>query len=202
MTKRFKVFGKFILLGLFVWLVGLALFFLQIFLQVPQKTDSTTDAIVVLTGGQSRIENGLKLFAHGKASHLFISGVHPDVKMHEITSKWKSDVAMPPCCITLGYEATTTHQNAQEVKAFLDKENYSSIRLVTSNFHMNRSLIELKHAIPDIEIIPHPIKQSNAKPSDLWFWIVSLKEYNKTIIRWSALILLPHKDEAAHGDHA
>lgn len=190
---------KLLALCVLIWLVGLLLFMGQIFMQGPYQPDSTSDAIVVLTGGTDRIEHALGLFAKGKAAHLFISGVHPDVSMRDITNKWSGDVALPPCCITLGYEATTTQQNAKEVHEWIMHEGYSSIRLVTSNFHMNRSMIELRHVMPDIEIIPHPIIQSNARAADLWFWIVSFKEYNKIIVRWATLILMPGN---AHTEHS
>lgn len=202
MGKKIKTITKFGLRALLVWSVGLLVFYGQIFLQTPSNIDEKTDAIVVLTGGKSRIEKGLELFANGQAPHLFISGVHPSVHMRDITAKWKSPTAMPDCCITLGYEATTTKQNAEEVKAWLKGKPYSSIRLVTSDYHINRALIELKNALPDLEIIPHPIEQPGARPSDLWFWIVSFKEYNKTLVRWGTIVLLPVTEESdAHEGH-
>ncbi|MCB1531446.1 MAG: YdcF family protein [Alphaproteobacteria bacterium] len=201
MIRTLKSLGKIILWAFVVWVAGLILFYAQIFLQKPQKTSVTSDAIVVLTGGKNRIEEGLSLFAQGKATHLFISGVHPDAAMRDITAKWSGETALPPCCITLGYEATTTHQNAQETKHWLEEKGYSSIRLVTSDFHMNRSLIEFREAMPDLKIIPHPVRQSDARPSDLWFWIVSFKEYNKTLVRWAMIALIPQKNDTTHEGH-
>ena len=181
-----------------VWAIGLVLFITIILIISPQDTDKTTDAIIVLTGGGERIETGLQLFAAGKATHLFISGVHPGVTMKDIKSKWRNDVALPPCCLTLGYDARSTQQNAQETKAWIEENHYSSIRLVTADFHMNRSLIEFKHALPDIEIIPHPITQPDATPDKLWFWVISVIEYHKTLIRWGSLIFSPSASMTGH----
>ncbi len=163
----------------------------SIFLTTPQNTEQKTDAIIVLTGGEKRIESGLELFVNEMAPDLFITGVYPSVKKRDIVKKWTQDRPLPVCCITLGYEATTTVQNATETEKWLHEKNYKSIRLVTANFHMNRALIEFKHLMPDLEIIMHPIQQPNATPAEPWFWIVSLSEYNKTLIRWAGLILYP-----------
>lgn len=201
MFSTLKKLIRFALFAFLIWLGGLVLFFVTIFLQSPQDIDHSTDAIVVLTGGQSRVGTGLDLFASGKASDLFISGVHKDVSMADITREYAGDVALPPCCITLGYEATTTQQNAQEAREWLETKNYHSIRLVTSDFHMTRSLIELKHALPGVAIIPHPVKQPDIRPKDLYFWIVSLGEYNKTLVRFAFLLFSPRPDITPHNNH-
>ncbi len=177
--------------SIIIWAAGLALFILIILIIRPQDANKTTDAIIVLTGGGERIEQGLTLFASGKASHLFVSGVHPGVTVKDIENKWRSDVSLPPCCISIGDEARSTQQNAEETKIWLARHNYSSIRLVTANFHMNRSLIEFKNAMPEIEIIPHPIVQPDATPGKLWFWIISSIEYHKTLVRWASMIFSP-----------
>jgi uncharacterized SAM-binding protein YcdF (DUF218 family) len=166
-----------------LWLCGFAFFALSSLSAKPQDTSATTDAIVVLTGGTSRIEEGLSLFAGGRARHLFISGVYPNVSKATIESMWKGETALPPCCITLGHSATTTAQNAQETRDWLAAQGYSSIRLVTSNYHMKRSVMELRHALPNVKIISHPVRQPDLGLRDINLWKLLLSEYHKNIFR-------------------
>lgn len=123
-----------------LWIGGFCVFAASAIMATPQSEEETTDAIVVLTGGKNRIQEGLSLFAQGRALHLFISGVHEDVKKYEILALWDGDHALPPCCVSLGYEATTTTQNAAETRKWIQKQDYSSIRLVTGDYHMMRSI--------------------------------------------------------------
>ena len=97
-----------------LWAGGLALFITKINKDIPPTTD-TVDAIIVLTGGQNRINTGLAFFAEGISKQLFITGVHPDTKLKDIKAKWTGK-RIPTCCITLGHEATTTVQNAKETQ--------------------------------------------------------------------------------------
>ncbi len=183
----------------FLWIAGFGIFALNAMISAPQAKQDTTDAIVVLTGGKNRIQEGLTLFANGRASHLFISGVFKDVTRREILSLWDGDHALPPCCITLGYEATTTSQNAQETRAWIQKHDYSSIRLVTGDYHMMRSMMELRHALPGIDIYAHPVQQSDLKHTSIRYWELLFSEYHKSLYRFVPLLFTPRQplDEAA-----
>jgi len=174
-----------------LWILGFAGFSLTAITAKPQGVNETTDAIVVLTGGKNRIQEGLTLFAKGRASHLFISGVFKDVKKHEILSLWDGDHALPPCCVTLGYNATTTAQNAQETRDWITGTDYSSIRLITGNYHITRSHMELKHALPGIDIYLHPVKQSDLSLTSRYLWELLFSEYHKSLYRFVPLLLTP-----------
>lgn len=188
------------ILALFIlWIGGFSIFVLNAMFASPQAEAETTDAIVVLTGGKNRIEEGLTLFANGRASHLFISGVFKDVSRRDILSQWKGDHALPPCCITLGYEATTTAQNAQETREWVKEQDYSSIRLVTGDYHMTRSKMELGHALPGIDIYTHPVRQRDLKRISVRYWELLFSEYHKSLYRRVSLLFTPRPalDEAA-----
>lgn len=176
---------------LVLWFAGFIVFALHSLYQSPQKTEHTADAIVVLTGGKNRIEEGLQLFASGRGAHLFITGVHEDVTKKELTARWKGDSALPPCCITLGYKARSTTQNAQETQEWLSGTQYSSIRLVTGNYHMNRSLMEFKHALPDLDIYAHPITPPDMSIYSNTMQRLLLSEYHKMLYRRIILLFTP-----------
>lgn len=191
-----SIFKKAALGALFVltmWFFGFVLFTASALLAQPQGENETTDAIIVLTGGKNRVQEGLSLFAAGRASHLFISGVFEDVQKSEILALWDGDHALPPCCITLGYDSTTTIQNAQETRDWIEKEDYSSIRVVTGNYHMPRAMLELEHALPGIDIYEHPVKQPNLSVFTLRLWELLFLEYHKSIYRRFLLVFIPRK---------
>lgn len=171
-----------------LWLGGFAAFAVGAIMASPEDEDQTTDAIVVLTGGNNRIQEGLALFAQGKAAHLFISGVHENVKKREILSLWDGDQTLPPCCVTLGYEATTTTQNAAETRGWIEKEDYSSIRLVTGDYHIARSMMEMHHALPGVDIYAHPVHQPDLNVRTRHYWELLFSEYHKSLYRWVQLL--------------
>jgi len=183
---RFAILGILSLVGL--WLSGFALFSIYSLSARPAHVDQTSDAIVVLTGGQNRIDQGLILFAQGKASHLFISGVHPDVRKSEIIARWGGETALPPCCISLGKTATTTVENASETAEWGFENDIHSIRLVTSNYHMPRAYLELSSAMKDVKILTHPIEQDDLDTGEKRIWHLLFSEYHKFLLRFVQLI--------------
>src|SRR3990167_1654700 len=60
-----------------VWLAGL-IFFTGIIPSSVQDMESTTDGIVIFTGGKTRLQVALSLFEAGKGRYLLISGVNPE----------------------------------------------------------------------------------------------------------------------------
>lgn len=150
--------------------------------RAPQDTTTQTDAIVVLTGGRNRVEEGLRLLKKDLAKKLFISGVFQRVSVEDLKKKYKID-GTPSCCIELGYQARNTIGNAKETALWVVRNGFKSIRLVTSTYHMPRSLLEFKRYMPDIEIIPHPTQSRRVKQKDWWYWpgtlSLMIREYLK-----------------------
>jgi uncharacterized SAM-binding protein YcdF (DUF218 family) len=151
-----------------LWLGGLIYFAGQIPDAVADP-DSQTDAIVVLTGGSQRIETGLQLLAAGKAKMMFVSGVHNGVEVPELLRTLSADPALADK-IVLGHEAADTRGNALETAGWMRAQGYHSMRLVTSAYHMPRSLLEFSRAMPDISITPNPVFADNVKQGEWWAW--------------------------------
>lgn len=176
-----------------LWLAGWVLFLIGVTVAHPDKIDEPTDAIIVLTGGQNRINTGLDLLAAGKARYLFISGVNKDVKTEELVRLWKPKFEYIPCCIVLGVSANDTEGNAKESSEWVREQGVSSVRLVTSNYHLPRSWLEFTHALPRHTIISHPIKPTSADYDSKHFLRLSFGEYNKTLLTWARLYIYPWK---------
>ncbi len=150
-----------------VWLLGLVRFAGQI----PSGIDdplSRTDAVVVLTGGSNRLQTGLQLLAARRGKKLFVSGVHAGVKVEDLLRLAEAPTADMECCIVLGYSATDTGGNARETAQWMQVEGYTSLRLVTANYHMQRSLLEFRRALPEARIVAHPVPLEHVKRQDWW----------------------------------
>jgi uncharacterized SAM-binding protein YcdF (DUF218 family) len=154
-----------------LWLAGFALYMAHIsHLTTPDLNAGLepTDAVVVLTGGSERLAAGLDLLRAGTANKLFVSGVAPGLTL----DKRLDEAAMPKelraCCIALGHAAESTTGNADETLAWMKAENYHSLRLVTANYHMPRSLMLFRALMPEIKIVPYPIAPESVKLDNWW----------------------------------
>ncbi len=128
----------------------------------------SADAIVVLTGGSERVTTGIELLESGNGKKLFISGVHKKLSLDGIVGVQPVPPELRACCIVLGYQAGSTVGNAEETRAWMKAEGFASLRLVTANYHMPRSLLLFRAAMPDVTIIPHPITPDSVKLYEWW----------------------------------
>ena len=168
MTKPYKVCFIILLVIdqiLILWLAGFILFenYINGFVTDKQRK---TDAIVVLTGGRNRIAEAISLFNAGLAKKMLISGVSDNVTIQDIEAKTKVYINNPEK-VELGYEAHDTIGNAREIKTWIEKNNISSVRLVTSNYHLPRSMVELNALNLPIEVLPHPVYSDHI--SEKWY---------------------------------
>ncbi len=167
--RRLITAATIIVIALGVWLGGIFAFVALIPLAKP-VTDAKTDAIVVLTGGSGRLNAGLTLLSAARAKKLFVSGVYRGVDVQTLLEISRRDPEGLACCIVLGYAAGSTAGNAEETAAWLAAEKYASVRLVTASYHMPRSLLEFRHAMPGMTIIPHPVFPPRFKREQWWLW--------------------------------
>ena len=149
------------LAGGFVWFAAT----LPAAVEAPEKR---TDAIVVLTGGAERVAEGLRLLAAGQAERLLISGVHPSVTLQELLALAPDVPAEVAERMVLGYLAGDTEGNAAEAAQWVKAEGVSSLRLVTAAYHMPRSLLEFRRALPEVEILAHPVFPPGVRQDAWW----------------------------------
>jgi uncharacterized SAM-binding protein YcdF (DUF218 family) len=173
----------FLSVAVVLWVGGLAVF-LAYALSYKTDSDHKADAIVVLTGGQGRIETGLELWQTKAAKHLLITGIYPTLTQADILKRKNSKLALPKCCITYDYNASNTVENAIETQKWTQGTKPQSILLVTSQYHMSRSLQEMHYHIPSIEFIPVAIHENEFTFKAISFLI---GEYHKTLYRFVAI---------------
>lgn len=173
-----------------LWGLGLAFFIYLIPFSFEEMLEPT-DGIVVFTGGKTRLQTALSLFQQKKSKHLLISGVNPDATFREVVGD------TPFVYVTLGYQAQDTLGNAEETAAWVKAHQIKTLRLITSNYHMPRSLLELRRFLPEILIIPHAIIREKFLTPHWWhhFPLLTLviQEYNKFLFA-----LLRHFFEDMH----
>jgi len=166
-----------VLIGGSLWLIGL-IFFTRIIPSLPQGSVNPTDGIAVFTGGKTRLKVALALFEQKKGKYLLISGVNPNSTLPEM-------VAHLPLRnqITLGYSALDTVGNAEETATWAYENHIKTLRLITSNYHMPRSLFEVRCLLPEVQISPYPVVgKSFLKPKwwlDPYTLHLVIQEYNK-----------------------
>ena len=153
-------------------------------LQPPANPNA--DAIVVLTGGFQRIDQAVELLQTGAGKRLLISGVHPSTTGGQIRRNTQSSADLFKCCVDIGHDAIDTIGNANETANWIRDNGYRSILVVTNNYHMPRSLLELRRANPGIEFIAYPVVNSDLKSTN---WLANpivlktiLSEYLKLTI--------------------
>jgi uncharacterized SAM-binding protein YcdF (DUF218 family) len=170
---------------LLMLIIGLGLFVAGS-LQDPADTTTKTDAIVALTGGNSRIDTAIGLLNDGMAKKLFISGVNPVTGNRDVKNASHQSIGLFACCITLGYNAVNTIGNADESAQWMQRENYHSLRLVTADYHMKRALLDFRLAMPGVTIIPYPI---HPQVSLARHTLLMIEEYAKYLATWPCYAL-------------
>jgi uncharacterized SAM-binding protein YcdF (DUF218 family) len=170
---------------------------------VAVSAGTKADGIVVLTGGDHRVAQGLHLLEQGRAQRLLVSGVHPETSREMLRrAQHLRHGTMFSCCTDLGYQAGDTAGNAEETRDWVRRNAFKSLIVVTANYHMPRGLAELARAMPGIELIAHPVdpRSGSAVP---WWSDVSLlramgREYVK-FVRCHARMQWSHLKELAGG---
>ena len=163
-----------------LYVLGYALFAVLL----PKAGDArTTDGVVVLTGGAKRLEHGLDLLEQGKARRMLISGVERTVRPRELAVRYGKSQQLFECCIDLGREAVDTRSNAEETARWLKRNQFKSVRLVTTDWHMPRAQFELARQAGDSVDVYADAIQSNPR------FLTLFTEYNKYLLRRAAVVV-------------
>jgi uncharacterized SAM-binding protein YcdF (DUF218 family) len=144
-------------------------------MRTPVAAVDKADGIVVLTGGQSRIKEGARLLKDGYGQRMLISGVNTQTGQSDLIRLSGLDSGSFNCCVDLGYTALNTTGNASETQTWADAHNYRSLIIVTSNYHMPRSLVELSRAMPETRLIPHTVTPTVFDTEAWWLSPVTMR---------------------------
>lgn len=160
------------------------------------KNVSPRGVIVCLAGGTGRIETAFELFANGYGEELLIIGAGPKTSLSTLLRTLPSSVVekLSPerlDQIFVERESRNTIENAYIITQRLKhRPKRDTMLLITSSYHMRRSLMILKNSLPqETEIIPFtPMKEQFSRND--WFksWLgiqVTGYEYLKfLVVQW------------------
>jgi uncharacterized SAM-binding protein YcdF (DUF218 family) len=171
------------------------------------------DAIVVLTGGELRLAAGVKLLKEGRGARLLISGVNRHTSRDDLRRASGLPARLFSARVDIDYAAHTTSGNADETRAWVKSNGFTKLIVVTSSYHMPRSLMELRRTMPRITLVPHPVVSNRVHAARWWMDVytarILLGEYVKflpsatrygvaRLLGWEESALAA-KSDAAHG---
>ena len=143
-------------------------------LTLPQATTGAiqyTDGIVVVTGGQQRLDDGLELLTAGKAERMLISGVGEGVNRAVLIQELGLDdreASALFCCVELDFTADNTRGNAAATKEWASAHGMRSVRLVTASYHMPRTLVIFAREMPDLDIYQWAVMPEDLQIQNWW----------------------------------
>jgi uncharacterized SAM-binding protein YcdF (DUF218 family) len=144
------------------------------------------DGIVALTGGSQRIGDAVELLARGRGRRLLITGVNERTSRDEIARFNPEAQRLFRCCVDLDYRARNTVGNAVEIRRWAHQHDFQSLIVVTSNYHMPRTLVELAKVLPQARIVPHAVVTDQLNPDHWWFEPTTarllMSEYAKYVV--------------------
>ena len=212
MTQSSKLLVSFLLLCGAGAFFGFVVFATSV-MRNPETPNNTlqADGIVVLTGGTQRIAKGIELLKMEHGKRLLISGVNPKTTKKDIFSISGLEPEKFECCVDLGYKARNTLGNAEEAANWAREKNFKSLIVVTSSYHMPRSLAVFSQMMPNIKLVAHPVVPSFFKNTRWWLnpeaTQVILSEYLKYLPAAAHLVAsrylpLPNAQNGVYNAHA
>lgn len=158
------------------------------------------DAIIVLTGGQSRLDAAMDLLKAGKGERLLISGVNPLARVDDLRVATGGEKWLFSCCVDIDHEALDTIGNAEESAKWVNANAYGTVILVTNNYHMPRSLLEMHRLVRHARFLPYPVVNTSlddrgwmTKPDALRVLFTEYAKYLAAIARG----ILPGRESAS-----
>lgn len=176
---------KLLMFLVLIYLIGLVAFIETLPFEntMPSKQ---VDVIAVLTGGTKRIDRGLGLLKEKQGKWLFISGVNRGVQLRTLVRASGYKQSYPHDKIILDYKARTTRENAIETKAFMDRAQLKSLLVVTADYHLWRTKLEINRYLGQNKEVyystVHPIDLSKRTwCKDYKLLCLYMVEFNKLI---------------------
>lgn len=157
------------------WILGFGFYIVSLPSSADPAEAAQSDAVIVLTGGAGRLDAGVRLMEARSAGRMLISGVNPVVTPGELTALTGADDHLFDCCVDLDHASPDTAGNATESAKWARAHGFSSIILVTADYHMPRSLILFREALPEATITAFAVDGD-------WPLGLLAKEYNKYLV--------------------
>ena len=183
-----KLFIYFFSLFLILLIIGF-FNFLKIITYTNLITGKNIDGIAILTGGKGRIDLGLNLFKEQSNIRLIISGVDKKISAKSILPyKFQENNK-----IYIDQVSESTFENAKTIAAWVKKNQLYNINVITSYYHMPRSMLLLNKFTEKVNYFAHPVKREQSKNSnffpDMLFTLFLMQEYIKYLLSLVIIML-------------
>lgn len=197
------------LLLVLIWTAGLLAFAARVQQETPAPPPERADGIVVLTGVNSRerIAAGVTLLSDNYGRRVLVSGVNRDLTREDVRNVSNAVKRLYDCCVDLGFNALDTVGNARETADWARAMRFSSLIVVTADYHMPRAMLELRAVLGPqgvgLQSYPVATPALNAKgwwrsPAGARLMVVEYSKYLAILGRELVLSLGPRdKDHAA-----
>jgi uncharacterized SAM-binding protein YcdF (DUF218 family) len=181
-----RVFLAALFLILLSYAAGFALFVSSL-PAVPRRMPHA-DGIVVLTGGDERVDSAVALLEKGAGKRLLVSGASMATSKR-VVGHIAGGGARFRCCADIGYAAEDTHGNALEARDWAHAHHFTSLIIVTARYHMPRAMTEFSAALSDIRLIPWPVDQDSIDLAGWWRHPRTIELLHREYVKYLASLM-------------
>jgi uncharacterized SAM-binding protein YcdF (DUF218 family) len=158
-------------------------------LRDPPPPSGPADAIFVLTGGEGRIQEGFRAWSGGAARELYILGAGRGVPVARILPEASRLPAEALSRLHVEGWSENTLENAFSAKSAVGEGKYSSVILVTSDYHIPRAALAFRKVLPANVSISAIRVRPEEGPGAFWRW--ARRHFLEGWKYWGYRILLP-----------
>jgi uncharacterized SAM-binding protein YcdF (DUF218 family) len=198
-----KSIAAFLVLAM-IWAAGLFAFAARVQQSTPAPDPEPAEGIVVLTGANSneRIAAAVNLLADNLGRRVLVSGVNREVSREELRTASKAVRRLYDCCVDLGFTAADTVGNARETAEWAKAMRFTSLIVVTADYHMPRAMLELRAVLREPQVrlqtyaVPTPALKSRRwwrSPGAARLMVVEYSKYLAILGREAILGLGPRE---------
>ena len=161
---------------------------------ILQKTPiNLSSKIVILTGGTNRIKEGFEVIDKLEKKSIanlkiLVSGTGKGFTKLSLQEQLNVnfDLRLIECCVKLDSVSQDTYSNATETSKWVSENNIEEILLITSNYHIPRSILEFRNKMPNLKILFYPIKP---KQHQINKWLKSFETFSLIFIEYCKYII-------------
>ena len=139
-------------------------------LRNPEPPTRPADAIFVLTGGEGRIQEGFRAWSGGAARELYILGAGGMVPVTRIVPEASRLPAEALSRVHVEAWSGNTLENAFSAKSAVGEGKYSSVILVTSDYHIPRAHLAFRKVLPKEVSLSAIRVRPEGGPGASWRW--------------------------------
>ena len=136
---------------------------------------ATIDGLAVFTGGSGRVDTAVDLMKQGFGGPVLISGVHPNVRLPNLTDVSKL-TPRQRAALQLDYDSRTTRENVMATAYWATRNHLRQVGIVTSTYHAMRVRVLFRLLAPEVDIVLLPVQPVDGRAAAL------LREFNKLLV--------------------